>query len=95
MAILQQEFEAATELLLTKFPDEGSNKYDDDELLATERYMPQVLALRRNYNESQANDSPLKPNMSFVRLLTVAAKYDFHFHLMPPPGRCILDSWPS
>ena len=71
----QEDFEAATRLLLEKFPSQRENKYDDDEWLIYERYIPHVLALVRNYNDSQANSQPLKPNMDFINLLSVAVKF--------------------
>lgn len=70
----QEEFEAATRLLLSKFPSERSNKYDNDELVLYERYIPQVLSLARNYNESLLKPRPLKPNRDFISLLVNAAK---------------------
>ncbi|KAL3463576.1 P-loop containing nucleoside triphosphate hydrolase protein [Aspergillus heterothallicus] len=48
----QEEFEAATKLLLSKFPSERSNKYDNEEWILYERYIPQVLYLARNYVEA-------------------------------------------
>lgn len=75
----QEKFDAATELLLDKFPSERSNRYDDDEWLRYEKYIPQVLALMRNYNDSQKQEShTLKPNMHFVMLLVNAAKYELN-----------------
>lgn len=71
----QEEFEAATKLLLGKFPRERSNKYDDEEWILYERYIPQVLALSKNYANSQTKPNALKPNMDFVNLLVNAAKY--------------------
>ncbi|KAL8853088.1 MAG: hypothetical protein Q9221_002119 [Calogaya cf. arnoldii] len=68
----QDAFDTATQLLLGKFPSQRENKYNDDEWLTYERYMPQVLALTRNYNNSQSKARPLKPNMDFVNLLAVA-----------------------
>ena len=70
----QKEFEAATQLLLQKFPSQRERKYNDDEWLIYERYIPQVLALTRNYNASQSKPRPLKPNMDFVHLLADAVK---------------------
>ncbi|KAI0115622.1 hypothetical protein GGR51DRAFT_503594 [Nemania sp. FL0031] len=69
----QQQFEAATKLLLDKFPSQRANKYDDDEWIICERYIPQVLALTRNYEDSQSRTKPLKPSMDFVSLLANAA----------------------
>lgn len=69
----QEHFEAATQLLLEKFPSERSNQYDNEEWLLYERYIPQVIALTRNFVDSQAKPNPLKPTMDFVSLLTNAA----------------------
>ncbi|KAI1458139.1 hypothetical protein F4805DRAFT_474585 [Annulohypoxylon moriforme] len=66
----QEEFEAAIKLLLGKLPSQGSSKFDNDEWLLYKRYIPQVLALVKNYEDSQTNPNPLKPTMDFVRLLT-------------------------
>lgn len=71
----QEEFEAVTKLLLGKFPRERSNKYDDEEWILYQRYIPQVLALSKNYIDSQTNPNALKPTMDFVNLLVNAAKY--------------------
>ena len=71
----QEKFEAATLMLLEKLPSQRENKYNDDEWLIYERYIPQVLALVKNYNASQRKSWPLKPNMDFVHLLAVAVKY--------------------
>ncbi|KAF2753267.1 hypothetical protein EJ05DRAFT_504920 [Pseudovirgaria hyperparasitica] len=68
----QEQFEAATRLLLEKFPPERSNQYNDEEWLIYERYIPSVLALVRDYNDSQKNKSRIKPNMNFVKLLANA-----------------------
>ncbi|KAI4279470.1 MAG: hypothetical protein L6R38_005037 [Xanthoria sp. 2 TBL-2021] len=70
----QHIFESATQLLLEKFPSQRENKYNDDKWLTYERYIPQVLALMSNYNDSQSNARPLKPNIDFVNLLAVAVK---------------------
>ena len=83
MENLQEEFEAATKLLLDKFPSQRDSTFDDDQWLLFERYVPQVLALARNFNESQKKSSPLIPNMDFVHLLTNAAK-------CIPPKRLLL-----
>ena len=72
----QEHFEAATQLLLVKFPSQYEKKYNDDEWLMYERYIPQVLALTRNYNDYQSKSQPLRPNVFFVQLLAVAVKYD-------------------
>ncbi|KAI0857704.1 hypothetical protein F4860DRAFT_505886 [Xylaria cubensis] len=69
----QEHFEAATRLFLEKFPSQQSSKFDDEAWLTVERYVPQVLALVKNYNESQSKLDPLKPNMDFVHLLGNAA----------------------
>ncbi|KAK2596203.1 hypothetical protein QQS21_006351 [Conoideocrella luteorostrata] len=69
----QEEFKAATELLLQKFPSQRSNKYDNDEWILYEHYIPQLLALARNYIESQVKPNPLRPTMDFVSLLANAA----------------------
>ncbi|KAI1654754.1 hypothetical protein F4813DRAFT_194925 [Daldinia decipiens] len=66
----QQEFEAAVELLLEKIPSQRSSKFDNDEWILYEKYIPQVLSLVKNYNDSQTKPKPLKPNENFVRLLT-------------------------
>jgi len=73
----QEHFEAATKLLLGRFPSQRSNKHDDEEWVLYERYIPQVLALAKNYSDSQKKANALKPNMDFVSLLVDAAKYDF------------------
>ncbi|KAI8304277.1 hypothetical protein K4K61_006265 [Colletotrichum sp. SAR11_59] len=69
----QEQFDAATRLLLQKFPGERDNKYDDDEWILYEKYIPQVLALSKNYADSQSKANPLKANMDFVNLLVNAA----------------------
>ncbi|KAK6213364.1 putative pfs domain-containing protein [Colletotrichum tabaci] len=69
----QKQFEASTKLLLEKFPGERENKYDDDEWILYEKYIPQVLALAKNYNDSQTRPDPLKGSMDFVNLLVNAA----------------------
>ncbi|KAI0139030.1 hypothetical protein F4776DRAFT_47404 [Hypoxylon sp. NC0597] len=66
----QEEFEAATKLLLAKIPSQRSSKFDNEEWLLYERYIPQVIALAKNYNDSQTKPKPLRPTMDFVRLLT-------------------------
>ncbi|KAI0104454.1 hypothetical protein F4814DRAFT_430828 [Daldinia grandis] len=66
----QQEFEAAVELLLKKIPSQRSSRFDNNEWILYEKYIPQVLSLVKNYNESQTKPKPLKPNSDFVRLLT-------------------------
>ncbi|KAI1410375.1 hypothetical protein F5Y13DRAFT_192236 [Hypoxylon sp. FL1857] len=66
----QEEFEAAIRLLLMKIPSQRSSKFNDEEWLLYERYIPQVIALAKNYNDSQTKPNPLKPTMDFVRLLT-------------------------
>ncbi|KAI0888151.1 uncharacterized protein GGS22DRAFT_185531 [Annulohypoxylon maeteangense] len=66
----QEEFEAAIKLLLDKLPSQDSSKFDDKEWLLYKRYIPQVLALLKNYDDSQTDPNPLKPTMDFVRLLT-------------------------
>lgn len=71
----QEQFEAATKLLLGKLPRERANKYDDDEWALYERYIPQVLALAKNYNDSQKKPDAPRANMDFVNLLVNAAKY--------------------
>ncbi|KAH8803590.1 hypothetical protein F5884DRAFT_510069 [Xylogone sp. PMI_703] len=68
----QENFEAATKLLLDKFPSQRSNVYDDDEFLLYERYIPQVLALAKSY-DSQTKSDHLKPTMDFVSLLANAS----------------------
>ena len=70
----QEDFDAATKLLLEKFPSQGENKYNDEEWLIYERYIPQVLALARNYNDFQTKATPLRPKMNFITLLAVAVK---------------------
>lgn len=75
MSNKQEEFEAAIKLLLDKFPSQRNSLFDDDEWLLFEKYVPQVLALARNYNDSQKKPNPLTPNMEFVHLLTNASKY--------------------
>lgn len=72
----QENFNAAIRLLLEKFPSQRSSKFDDEAWLTVERYIPQVLALAKNYNESQSKPNALQPNMDFVRLLGYAAKYE-------------------
>lgn len=71
----QEKFNATVKLLLSKFPSERANQYDDEEWVLYERYVPQVLALTRNYNDSQGGSQPIKPTMDFVLLLVNAAKY--------------------
>lgn len=66
----QQEFEAAIKLLLEKIPSQRSSRFDNDEWILYEKYIPQVLSLVKNYNDSQTKPKPLKPNEDFVRLLT-------------------------
>jgi hypothetical protein len=70
----QEKFEAATKLLLSKLPRDLSNKFDDEEWILYERYIPQTLALAGNYNDSQTKPKPLIPNMDFVILMVNAAK---------------------
>ncbi|KAI0377693.1 hypothetical protein F5Y04DRAFT_263483 [Hypomontagnella monticulosa] len=69
----QEEFEAAVTLLLGKIPSQSSTKFDNDEWIMYERYIPQVLSLAKHYRDSQTKPNPLKPNMDFVRLLTNSA----------------------
>ncbi|KAK1455472.1 hypothetical protein CMEL01_04232 [Colletotrichum melonis] len=69
----QEQFDAATKLLLRKFPGERENKYDNEEWILYEKYIPQVLALSRNYADSQSKPNPLKASMDFVNLLVNAA----------------------
>lgn len=71
----QEEFDAATKLLLGKLPHERANKYDNEEWMLLEKYMPQVLALAANYRDSQDRPDPLEANMDFVNLVVNAAKY--------------------
>ncbi len=71
----QEHFEATIKLLLGKLPHERANEYHDEEWVLYERYIPQVLALTNNFNDSQSTSDPLKANMSFVNLLVNAAKY--------------------
>ncbi|KAK1636215.1 hypothetical protein BDP81DRAFT_406959, partial [Colletotrichum phormii] len=68
----QEQFDAATKLLLRKFPGECENKYDDDEWILYEKYIPQVLALSKNYADSQTKPNPLKASMDFVNLVNAA-----------------------
>lgn len=70
----QEQFEAATRLLLSKFQAERLNKYDNEEWILYERYIPQVLSIARNYNESLLKPRPLEPNKDFIGLLVNAAK---------------------
>jgi len=74
----QETFEAATKLLLAKLPRELTNKFDDEEWLLYERYIPQALALAGNYNDSQTKPNPLMPNMDFVTLMANSAKWVAH-----------------
>ncbi|KAI1097155.1 P-loop containing nucleoside triphosphate hydrolase protein [Jackrogersella minutella] len=69
----QEDFEAAIKLLLEKIPSQRSSKFNNEEWMLYERYIPQVLALAKNYNDSQANPKPLEPTMDFVRLLTYSS----------------------
>lgn len=66
----QEDFENAIKLLLDKLPSQDSSKFDDDEWILYKRYIPQVLQLAKNYEDSQTQPNPLKPTMNFVRLLT-------------------------
>ncbi|KAI1087828.1 hypothetical protein F5B19DRAFT_46663 [Rostrohypoxylon terebratum] len=66
----QEDFENAIKLLLDKLPSQDSSKFDDDEWILYKRYIPQVLELAKNYEDSQTQPSPLKPTIDFVRLLT-------------------------
>lgn len=70
----QDIFEAAIRLLLEKFPSQRSNKYNDEEWILYDQYIPQVLVLAGNYNDSQGKKNALYPTMNFVSLLTNAAK---------------------
>ena len=74
----QEAFEAATQLLLEKFPSPRENTYDDDEWLTYKRYIPQVLALMKNYNDSQSKPRSLVPTMDFVSLLAASVKCVAH-----------------
>ncbi|CAG8978829.1 hypothetical protein HYALB_00013203 [Hymenoscyphus albidus] len=69
----QETFEATTRLLLGKFPRERDNKYDDEEWILYEMYIPQVIALAKNYMDSITKPNPLRANMDFVNLLVNAA----------------------
>ncbi|KAJ8124006.1 hypothetical protein ONZ43_g173 [Nemania bipapillata] len=71
----QKRFEATAQFLLEKFPRERENKYDNEEWVLYETYIPQVLALAANYNDSQSKPDPLIANMDFVNLLVNAANW--------------------
>jgi hypothetical protein len=70
----QEKFEAATKLRLSKLPRNLSNRFDDEEWILYERYIPQALALAGNYNDSQAKPDPLIPTVDFVTLMANTAK---------------------
>jgi hypothetical protein len=52
-----EKFEAATKLLLSKLPRDLSNKFNDEEWILYERYIPQALALAGTYNDSQTEEA--------------------------------------
>ncbi|OHE96718.1 hypothetical protein CORC01_08035 [Colletotrichum orchidophilum] len=72
--IVQEQFDAATKLLVRRFPGERENKHDDEEWILCGKYIPQVLTLSKNYVDSQTKSRPLKTSMNFINLLVNAAK---------------------
>ncbi|CAH0056955.1 unnamed protein product [Clonostachys solani] len=69
----QEHFEAAIQLLLEKFPSQREKNFGNKFWILYEKYLPQVLALVKNYNSSQGKPDPLRPTKSFVILLTNSA----------------------
>jgi hypothetical protein len=61
----QDNFDAAVVLLLGVFPSRGGSRVIDKDWPTAERYIPQVLALIRNYREEQ----PLRSSSNLCNLI--------------------------